>query len=418
MFSEEMMNPIKLAPTHNPFPAIQPAARRFGWLILTAWLAAGFLLVNFALPGLGSGDLNMYILQPALWTSTAVLALYMWKTGGERVNLFERRSLILMAAMIGGIQVALSVLFGLLSGFGASPYARTVIMVTLNLWFIATRLAGIETARWYLGKTVGRVNPGLGFLIAWLLPLALLVPAGKFSLLGQPEGLFPLVGQTLLPAAGENLLAATLAISAGPLASIAYLGVRQAFEWLSPILPDLPWMGAALIGVLVPVLGLIALNREEAPPAGAAAAQAAGTKKGQENASAGSWLLVAALAVGVIWLNSGFFGIRPSLISGNSMNPTYYPGDVVITRTIPPEEIQVGDIIRFRRESIDVVHRVKAIQEDASGLVFTTRGDNNNVDDEPVTVDRYAGKVILSVPKIGWVGIYFRMALAWVGGLL
>jgi signal peptidase len=122
--------------------------------------------------------------------------------------------------------------------------------------------------------------------------------------------------------------------------------------------------------------------------------------------------------VGVIWLNSGFLGVRPSLVSGNSMNPTLYPGDIVVTRALPPEDVVIGDIIRFRRDGLDVVHRVMAIDQTGAGLVFTTRGDNNNVDDAPVLADRVEGKVILTIPKIGWVGIFFRRSVAWVGGLL
>jgi len=78
----------------------------------------------------------------------------------------------------------------------------------------------------------------------------------------------------------------------------------------------------------------------------------------------------------------------------------------------------VGDVIRFRQNGIDVIHRVVEVQGSGPGLVFTTRGDNNNTDDGPVSLDRYLGKVILTVPKIGWVGILFRQALGWIGARL
>jgi len=376
-----------------------------------------YLLLNFVFPGSTSGNLNLYVLQPVLWLTIAFLSIWLWSVEGERVNLFEHRTIILSAGLIGGVQVALSILFGFLAGFGRSPYSHALFMVILNLWFVVTKLVGIEAARWYLGKTIGRINAGLGYLVAWLVPLILLIPIGKFSLLGQPESAFRLIGGTLIPAASENLLAAYLAISAGPLASMAYLGLMQAFEWLSPILPDLPWLVTAFVGALVPLLGLMALNRQENLPTEEAAAQAAGKEKEPEKASAGSWLLVLMLAVGVIWLNSGALGVRPSLISGNSMNPTLYPGDVVITRFIPAEQVQVGDVIRFHRDGIDVVHRVKEVQSNGSAPVFITRGDNNNVDDEPVMADQLQGKVILTIPKIGWIGIFFRRALAWIGGI-
>jgi signal peptidase len=158
------------------------------------------------------------------------------------------------------------------------------------------------------------------------------------------------------------------------------------------------------------------LNNQETAQGDQAEAQTEAKKKGEGNASAGSWLLVLMLAVGVIWLNSGALGVRPSLISGNSMNPVLYPGDVVITRGIAPEKIQVGDVIRFRRDGIDVVHRVMEVQNNGAALIFITRGDNNNVDDAPVMAEQLEGKVVLTIPKVGWVGIIFRQALASVGG--
>ncbi len=376
------MNPIKLINVNGDFSLIQPAARRFGWIILSVFLLAGYLLLNFASPGMLSSNFILYVLQPALWLTVALLALGLWSIEGERVNLLEHSSLIFAAATIGATQVAVSVLAGLLAGFGHSPYAHTMVMAALNLWFVATSLLGIETARWYLGKTIGRIHAGLGYAVAWLLPLVLLIPFSKFSLLALPESAARLTGQTLLPAAAENLLAAFLVISGGPLASIAYRGVMLAFEWLSPILPDLPWMGAAFVGVLVPVFGLLALNRQETRSS--EPVEATDKKKSEAGASTGYWLLVGVLAVGVIWLNTGALGVRPSLVSGNSMNPTLYPGDVVISRVIPPEKVQVGDIIRYQRDRIDIVHRVVAVQQNGSELVFTTRGDNNNTNDEPV----------------------------------
>jgi signal peptidase len=100
------------------------------------------------------------------------------------------------------------------------------------------------------------------------------------------------------------------------------------------------------------------------------------------------------------------------------MNPTLYPGDVVITREVSPTRIQVGDVIRFHRDGIDFVHRVTDIQQAGGQIVFTTRGDNNNVADAPVPAGVIEGKVILTLPKIGWISIYLRQALSWIGGVL
>jgi len=408
------MDGIRSEKNSSSITQLQPKLHRFGWVIMSVWMLAVFLLGNFILPGILSPNLDLYILQPVLWLSLAALAAGLRLGEGEQVRLAAQRDIIFSGLMLGGIQASVGILLGLILGFGNSPYARETLLVILNLWFVASRLVGIETARWYLVAAAGRKNQVLGFVLAWLLPMALMIPVGKYNLLAQPESAFRLVGQTLLPGAAESMLAAYLASAGGPLASIAYRGIMQIFEWLSPILPDLSWLAAAFVGVLVPVIGLITLNRQVV-----VSPQPMEIKKPDgDRASITSWLMVGALAVGMIWLNTGVFGVQPSLVSGNSMNPRLYPGDVVIVHQTAPEKIQVGDIIRFHRDGIDVVHRVMAIRQEGGQIVFTTRGDNNNVDDPAVPASLLEGKVITTVPKIGWISIYLRQALGWIGSLL
>ena len=83
-------------------------------------------------------------------------------------------------------------------------------------------------------------------------------------------------------------------------------------------------------------------------------------------------------------------------------------GDVAVTRQVPPEEVVVGDVIRFRDGSFFTIHRVVEIQNDGGEITFTTRGDTNDKNDPPVPGRDLQGKVILTVPKIGWVSIGVR----------
>ena len=46
--------------------------------------------------------------------------------------------------------------------------------------------------------------------------------------------------------------------------------------------------------------------------------------------------------------------------------------------------IQVGDVIKFQSDNYYVIHRVYAIEETDDGLLFTTKGDNNNAPDEQI----------------------------------
>jgi signal peptidase len=123
---------------------------------------------------------------------------------------------------------------------------------------------------------------------------------------------------------------------------------------------------------------------------------------------------VGILAVILIWFNTGFFGVQPTLISGVSMEPALNAGDVAITRDVPAEAIRPGDVIRFHEGGSHILHRVVEVRNVGAEVQFITQGDANNTVDAPVTYGRVRGKVILVLPKIGWVGIGVRELVAWI----
>jgi signal peptidase len=302
----------------------------------------------------------------------------------------------------------------------------------------------MELARWYLVATLGRRSIFLGVGAAWLLLSFVGVPATSFDQLGQAETAFRLTGRTLLPTAAEGLLATYLVLMGGPLASIAYRGSLAAFEWLSPILPNLEWAATAFLGTVAPVLGLLVvrdsiewraaresednfvLYRVLQVERGADQAVSVNldgmqwrvvskVKRVIEGLFWGTtWVLVAVVAVSLLWFNTGLLGARPTLVAGVSMEPTFETGDVVITRKVSAEDIQVGDVIHYRSEKGFVLHRVVDIQTDKGEPVFITRGDNSGVNDDPVRASQVEGEVVLTIPKIGWVAIGAKKLINWL----
>jgi signal peptidase len=88
------------------------------------------------------------------------------------------------------------------------------------------------------------------------------------------------------------------------------------------------------------------------------------------------------------------------------MTPFLNPGDVVaLNERAGPEEIQIGDVIAFQVEGVDtpMTHRVAAISNGAEEITFRTRGDaSREVDPWTVKPDQVLGRVIYSVPQLGY----------------
>ena len=110
------------------------------------------------------------------------------------------------------------------------------------------------------------------------------------------------------------------------------------------------------------------------------------------------------------------------VVLSGSMIPTIQVKDIVVTKKIPEEKLEVGDIITFispdtRFGGISVTHRIiDKLYDDSLGIyTYKTQGDNNNIADAvPVPNSNILGKVILKVPKLG----YIQDILSSKGGLI
>lgn len=98
-----------------------------------------------------------------------------------------------------------------------------------------------------------------------------------------------------------------------------------------------------------------------------------------------------------------FASVEPRIVLSGSMEPEILTGSVAyINKNVKSEDIEVGDIIAFNigEESV-VVHRVVAINETES--CFVTKGDaNEELDFNPISFSDYEGKVVGSIPMLGY----------------
>jgi len=162
--------------------------------------------------------------------------------------------------MIGFVQVMSYAIGGLFSSFGKSPYSFTPLGVLQNLLLVVSTLVGMELSRAWLINNLGKKHTFLVLALVALLYTVISIPMGKITSITLRLETISFLNSTLLPTLVENLLASLLALLAGPWASIAYRGMIETFWWFCPILPDLPWAFKGLIGVAVPIVGMVAVN--------------------------------------------------------------------------------------------------------------------------------------------------------------
>lgn len=109
------------------------------------------------------------------------------------------------------------------------------------------------------------------------------------------------------------------------------------------------------------------------------------------------------------------------VIISNSMDPTIKVQDAIVIKRVEGEEIKKGDVITFvstdnRFYGITITHRVVGVIKMSDGkYMFRTKGDHNNIEDSTLVSEDYVtGKVILKIPKIGYIQYFLSQSYGWI----
>lgn len=117
------------------------------------------------------------------------------------------------------------------------------------------------------------------------------------------------------------------------------------------------------------------------------------------------WFVLALLVLPVV------VGLAPGLVGGDysfvvqsgSMSPAIMTGDLVVVERVDPATIVPGDVVTYiTLDSAPVTHRVVGVEEAPTGdIQFVTKGDANDISDDPVPANYVLGRVTLVIPYLG-----------------
>lgn len=382
------------------------------WYVIIGLITIIYAIINIVIPSVFAGFIGTYIIRPCLWISLAIITIIIAKHEGLNIWNFKKirkweigKTPFHAALLIGGFHVSLLVIAGLFFGFGKSPYSFTPSGIAINILFVASALFGIEISRSYIIKKGTSTRRDITLILAFtaILFMLIIIPLTEFTTLNanEPAEIIKFIGEIMIPALAVSLFASYLAYLGGALSAIGYVGILQAFQWFSPVLPDLDWALMALIGTLGPAIGFLIIQNSIQLTIGGRS-----IKRKKIKDPSLSWICVSLVCVILIFFSFGYLGVQPTVIYSGSMRPSLDVGDIVIISELPIDEIKEGDIIQYRTENIPIVHRVYDVSDTK---VFLTKGDDNDKpDSDPVIAGQIMGKVIFTIPKIGWISIYVK----------
>jgi signal peptidase len=104
---------------------------------------------------------------------------------------------------------------------------------------------------------------------------------------------------------------------------------------------------------------------------------------------------------------------------GGSMGSTAPIGSVAVIEDVPPESLEVGDVIVFRPPSSGkarepLMHRIISIEEVDGQRVVGTKGDaNESADPWQLRLSGEGGRLVYVVPYVGYLLWFFQTRIAW-----
>ena len=133
-----------------------------------------------------------------------------------------------------------------------------------------------------------------------------------------------------------------------------------------------------------------------------------------------NFLVYVAIVGGIVWGLPQFlswkFGTPYPIaaITSGSMWPSLQEGDLIFIRSVPKEELAVGDVVVWQNNKGFTIHRIVKL----SANTLTTKGDANFKEDEPVSYDGVVGRTLLwsegkpvRIPYLGFISVFGAEAL-------
>lgn len=361
-------------------------------------LLADFKLIN------NINKLYLYIINPIFWI---VIAIFLRFALGRIYEKQKIKKEIIQYSLIAVLTyVIVYLISGLFISFGKNPYFTTFKGFILNIWMFGTVIFAKEYIRYRLiNNTFDKYKVKIAVLIS-IVYILIEIRISKYIGLFNFSMVFIIkeFAQKLMPLIAKNILYSYISINTTCAPAICYGFLTSLFFWISPILPNSPWVMVAIIDTVIPVILWLYIRYEKNKR------NALKSKQDVESTDPRNIIPLVILIVLAIWFAIGIFPIKPVAIATGSMEKELMVGDIAIIKKCKANDIIEGDVIEYQMEGYTVIHRVVSKKQTNGEYSFITKGDNNAKEDvKPVTEDQLIGKAIFKVKYLGYPAIWLHL---------
>ena len=350
------------------------------------------------------GEVNLYVINPLFWIGYAITLYKLLDKNYENKKL--KKQIIEYTLIACLIYILTYMISGIFVTFGRSPYARNFKGIIRNVWSFGGVIVAREYIRYRIINNVQNKDKTLiTILITAIFTLIDFEIWKKFNVSGiTAYYVFSQIFKELLPALAKNSLYSYLAYNNNYTSSAIYGFVTNFYFWISPILPNTPWIMDSFINIAIPLILLLyirySINKLDKFR----------SREKIINSDPRYIIPMVALIILAVWFAIGVFPIKPVSIASGSMEKTLYIGDVAIIKKCNANDVNVGDIIEYQMEGFTVIHRVIEKHQSKGEFFFRTKGDNNSQPDTEIVRERQLiGKVLYKIRYIGYPAIWMHL---------
>ena len=338
-------------------------------------------------------SLTNNIINPLFWIGIMLLSLYIFKNDKQRISSKINKEQTIFITIL--IYLMLYFVQGLFFGYTKSPYNKSIYGLLVNIWSYVFIIIYQEYVRNILSRNSTKI---LVVIFFTLIDINLY----SFFNINDSISLFKQISSILIPSIASNILLAYLTSNCGFISCLLYKVPVTLSTFILPIFPDLDWFFISVEQTILPFITYLIIKNIEDKRTNI-------RRKQLRKKNKISILLVFILLLFIAFV-AGLFKYKPTSIMSNSMYPVIKRGDIVVLEKKSIEQLNnlnKYDIISYRLENINVVHRIVATEKHNNEILYITKGDNNNMaDKEKVKPSQINGVIKLKIPKLGYPSVW------------
>ena len=318
-----------------------------------------------------------------------------------KMDLTNKRQIILLLTGIGVIYVAVLYLIGIFAGF----YNATVKLSLWSIWkYIIPYIVIIISSEMIRKKIVLKEDKISKIIILVIMVMLDVILTTNIYNLNTAKDYFTLVSFVIFASIANNLLFNYIEIQyRNAKAIIIYRIITTVYVYVFPIIPDLYIFLESIIKMVVPYIIYIILENVYSKQKLVVTIE---TRKKERIIST----IVCIITVIIVMLISCKFKYGVLVIGSGSMTGTINKGDIILYEKYKnTDDIKVGNIIVFYEDDIKVIHRIidqKLIGEETR---YYTKGDANQKQDEGYRETKdIIGQVKARIPYMGWFTLWIN----------